>query len=113
VDDEYMCPNCVTPWRCNGPHIPEELALNLLDTHISFEGKTTTLREVFKLFLTALVVEGESFSGKRPLGNSDWEGALGEGLVEAGIIHGEVTEKDIFFDWDDFNTTLIEAIKQL
>lgn len=21
--DEYMCPNCVTPWKCNGPHIPE------------------------------------------------------------------------------------------
>lgn len=19
--DEYMCPNCVTPWKCNGPHI--------------------------------------------------------------------------------------------
>ena len=21
LDD--MCPNCVTPWKCNGPHIPE------------------------------------------------------------------------------------------
>ena len=20
---EYMCPNCVTPWKCNGPHIDE------------------------------------------------------------------------------------------
>jgi hypothetical protein len=20
---EYLCPNCVTPWKCNGPHIPE------------------------------------------------------------------------------------------
>ena len=19
--DEPMCPNCVTPWKCNGPHI--------------------------------------------------------------------------------------------
>jgi hypothetical protein len=19
-----MCPNCVTPWKCNGPHIPED-----------------------------------------------------------------------------------------
>jgi hypothetical protein len=18
-----MCPNCVTPWKCNGPHLPE------------------------------------------------------------------------------------------
>lgn len=20
LDDEGMCPNCVTPWKCNGPH---------------------------------------------------------------------------------------------
>lgn len=20
-DEEVMCPNCVTPWKCNGPHI--------------------------------------------------------------------------------------------
>lgn len=19
-ESEYMCPNCVTPWKCNGPH---------------------------------------------------------------------------------------------
>jgi hypothetical protein len=23
-DHEYMCPNCVTPWRCNGPHLRDE-----------------------------------------------------------------------------------------
>ena len=22
-DPEYLCPNCCTPWKCNGPHIPE------------------------------------------------------------------------------------------
>lgn len=21
--DEYVCPNCVTPWKCNGPHLAE------------------------------------------------------------------------------------------
>lgn len=21
--EEEMCPNCVTPWRCNGPHVPD------------------------------------------------------------------------------------------
>lgn len=20
-DDDGMCPNCVTPWKCNGPHL--------------------------------------------------------------------------------------------
>lgn len=23
MTDEYMCPFCVTPWKCNGPHIDE------------------------------------------------------------------------------------------
>jgi hypothetical protein len=23
-DDDLMCPNCVTPWKCNGPHILDE-----------------------------------------------------------------------------------------
>lgn len=21
ADPDYMCPNCVTPWKCNGPHL--------------------------------------------------------------------------------------------
>ena len=21
---EYMCPNCLTPWKCNGPHIEQD-----------------------------------------------------------------------------------------
>ena len=21
--EDYMCPNCCTPWRCNGPHISD------------------------------------------------------------------------------------------
>lgn len=28
ADDEYMCPNCVTPWKCNGPHIPDPNVTN-------------------------------------------------------------------------------------
>ena len=20
VDEDWLCPNCVTPWKCNGPH---------------------------------------------------------------------------------------------
>lgn len=23
MDEDYMCPNCVTPWKCNGPHLME------------------------------------------------------------------------------------------
>jgi hypothetical protein len=23
---DNMCPNCLTPWRCNGPHLADETA---------------------------------------------------------------------------------------
>lgn len=26
--EDYMCPNCVTPWKCNGPHLMEETMTN-------------------------------------------------------------------------------------
>jgi hypothetical protein len=22
--EDYMCPFCVTPWKCNGPHIDQD-----------------------------------------------------------------------------------------
>jgi hypothetical protein len=27
-DPEELCPNCVTPWECNGPHEPQEDVVN-------------------------------------------------------------------------------------
>ena len=27
LDENNMCPNCVTPWKCNGPHLNEETPL--------------------------------------------------------------------------------------
>ncbi len=35
--------------------------------------------------------QGESFSGKRPLGNSGWQSQIIESLIEAGLI---TTEKE-------------------
>ena len=48
-DDEYMCENCVTPWKCNGPHVSEKreivgyeidraAVLALIDQHHCDEG---------------------------------------------------------------------------
>jgi hypothetical protein len=31
TDTDYMCPNCVTPWKCNGPHIPEPAPADTAD----------------------------------------------------------------------------------
>lgn len=25
LPEDQMCPNCVTPWKCNGPHIPPHM----------------------------------------------------------------------------------------
>lgn len=54
-------------------------------------GDDMTIRAYFKRQLATLWEEGESFSGKRPFGNSGWEGYLEEPLVLYGFIGGEVT----------------------
>lgn len=51
-----------------------------------------TIRGYLKALLVALWEQGESFSGKRPLGNSCWEGDLELPLVEAGIVEGKLDE---------------------
>jgi hypothetical protein len=28
-DEEDMCPNCVTPWKCNGPHILDGIPVDI------------------------------------------------------------------------------------
>ena len=28
--DQALCPNCVSQWKCNGPHIPEDNELAAL-----------------------------------------------------------------------------------
>lgn len=53
-------------------------------------GDELTIRSYFKLLLSTLMAEGESFSGKRPFGNSGWEGNLELPLVKAGCIGGTV-----------------------
>lgn len=50
--------------------------------------ETMTIREYFKAMLTHLWDQGESFSGKRPFGNSGWEHDLQSPLVLAGIVPG-------------------------
>lgn len=33
--DDYMCPFCVTPWKCNGPHV-EPQDLPEFDRHVEW-----------------------------------------------------------------------------
>lgn len=46
----------------------------------------------FRELLTTLWIEGESFSGKRPFGNSGWEYDVYTPLIKAGAIDGVIDE---------------------
>lgn len=48
-----------------------------------------TVREYLVALLAAVWDEGEGFDGKRPFGNSGWEGEVLEALDAAGIPDGE------------------------
>jgi hypothetical protein len=46
TNEEYMCPFCVTPWKCNGPHIDEYELDNFnlyVEDAIAAAGRTSTL----------------------------------------------------------------------
>lgn len=53
-------------------------------------GDGITVRKYLYRLLSALWEEQESFSGKRPLGNSGWEYDLYIPLVKAGFISGSI-----------------------
>lgn len=51
---------------------------------------TVTVREYFRRLLSTLWEEEDSFSGKRPFGNSCWQSDLIIGLIDAGYLEGKV-----------------------
>jgi len=56
----------------------------------SSAGDDLTVREYLRMLLMAVWNEGEGFSGKRPFGNSGWEGDIFDPLVKAGFIPGTI-----------------------
>lgn len=65
-------------------------------------GDDLSVREWLCDLLLTVWNEGESFSGKRPWGNSGWEYDIYTPLVKAGFIDGTVDE-DGFADVKDVN----------
>ncbi|SDQ43420.1 hypothetical protein [Pseudoxanthomonas sp. CF125] len=57
---DYMCPNCNTPWKCNGPHVPAPAAPDGDD-------------ELFKLFYDTHVAE---FDRLEPITRPDYPGRM-------------------------------------
>lgn len=68
-------------------------------------GKPMTVREYLRDLLLAVLEQGESFSGKRPFGNSGWEENLVIPMIEAGVLAGTIDAQDPdypeAFDWDE------------
>ena len=56
-------------------------------------GNNITIRQYLFELLNTLWGEGESFSGKRPFGNSGWEYELFTPLVKSGFISGSYDDE--------------------
>lgn len=79
-------------------------------------GQTVTVRGYLTELFGRLWSETESFSGKRPFGNSGWEYDLNGALVGAGAVHGEIKDGEI--DWETVDEDaayelISEAIKEM
>ncbi len=56
-----------------------------------------TVRDYLKALLNALWLEEESFSGKRPFGNSGWQSDVYIALIRGGGVEGSVDDEG---DWE-------------
>lgn len=66
------------------------------------------LAELFKV----LISEGDSFSAKRPLGNSDWEAQLAVALIRGGAITGSIdSDGEPNFEWSQYSKAMNKAVK--
>lgn len=74
-----------------------------------------TIGEYLIELLAVLWEQQESFSGKRPFGNSGWTYDLLTGLVRAGLIPGSLDEDGFSFDCDREagHRLIAAAIRQL
>lgn len=79
------------------------------------EAGAKTIGEYLKMLLLKLWEEGESFSGKRPFGNSDWEYDLYYALARAGAVMADV-DKDgdvLSYDMAKANALIFQAIEDV
>lgn len=96
--------------------INKKIIMEAMNLKFDFEGTEVTIREYLKELLIKVWKEGESFSGKRPFGNSGWEQDLYRPLALAGYIEAYIEEEDGYTEIDitdesaahDFVLQLIE-----
>ena len=84
--------------------IQEDFVSKSLDYEFNCEDfytKPITFRKFFEILLTTLWNDPESFSGKRPFGNSGWDCVIYKHLIIGGFISGEVDSDGDLRDYDE------------
>jgi len=66
------------------------------------DARARTIGGYLAALLEGVLREGECFDGKRPFGNSNWEGEMMTALVKAEVIPG-VIDEDGFLDDADYD----------
>lgn len=65
---------------------------DVLNLEVSCDDRPLTIRSYLINLLSELWAQRESFSGKRPFGDSDWEFEIYTGLIKAGFVDGELDD---------------------
>lgn len=76
----------------------------------------STIGEYLRKLLATLWEEGESFSGKRPFGNSGWEYDIYTAMVVAGVVNGTIDSEGYLEVFDEIvlaDKIILRAIKSL
>lgn len=87
--------------------IPDHAAvLNCAMDPATNDAGAASVREFLIALLKALWAEGDGFSSKRPLGNSDWQGQVWAALIRGGVCEGSMDG-----EWlDDYDPVEIDKL---
>lgn len=74
-----------------------------------------TIGDYLRCLLLTFWKEGESFSSKRPFGNSSWQDEVYLPLVKAGLVPGEVSDDGYLagIDWRAADKLVIAIITKM
>lgn len=87
--------------------------MNILDLPMQQnDADAKTVRDYLKALLSRLWEQEESFSGKRPFGNSGWKADVEAALVRAGAVAGNL-DSDGYVDSGDCDKLIAAAIETL
>lgn len=79
------------------------------------DAEAATVRDYLTKLLTLVWTENECFNGKRPFGNSGWDGDFDLALIGAGLVEGAIDEDGYVEEVDSeaVNRLVLAAIAEL